>query len=123
MLRGELLIREGTKPEGRRVLEGVARTLRAIPGPDAWSQALFRLEAMARLARDAGEWDLAAFMAGQMLEHDAAYGGSHLAQALAAEHRGDRAAAAHARSEAARYWRDADPDLPELAVVRASALP
>ena len=123
MLRGELLIREGTKPEGRRVLEGVAGTLRAIPGPDAWSQALFRLEAMARLARDAGEWDLADFMAGQMLEHDAAYGGSHLAQALAAEHRGDRAAAAHARSEAARYWRDADPDLPELAVVRAAATP
>ena len=121
MLRGELLIREGARAEGRRILEDVARTLRALPGPDAWIQALFRLESMAQLARDAGEWDLAAFMAQQMLEHDGAYGGSHLARALVAEHRGDRDGASRARAEAARYWRDADPDLPELAVVRASA--
>jgi tetratricopeptide (TPR) repeat protein len=120
-LRGELLIRDGDRAEGRRVLEAVARTLRGLPGPDAWIQALFRLEAMARMARDAGEWELAGFLADQMLEHDAAYGGSHLARALVAEHRGDRAEAARARTEAARYWGDADPDLPELAVVRAAA--
>jgi tetratricopeptide (TPR) repeat protein len=119
-LRGELLIREGDRAEGRRVLEAVARTLRGLPGPDAWIQALFRLEAMARMARDSGEWDLAAFLADQMVEHDAAYGGSHVARALVADHRRDRAGAARARAEAARYWRDADPDLPELAVVRAS---
>jgi tetratricopeptide (TPR) repeat protein len=121
MLRGELLIREGANAEGRRILEDVARTLRALPGPDAWIQALFRLEAMGQLARDAGEWDLAAFMAQQMLEHDGAYGGSHLARALVAEHRGDRDGASRARAEAVRYWRDADPDLPELAVVRSAA--
>jgi tetratricopeptide (TPR) repeat protein len=120
-LRGELLIRDGDRAEGRRVLEAVARTLRGLPGPDAWIQALFRLEAMARMARDAGEWELAGFLADQMIEHDAAYGGSHLARALVAEHRGDRAEAARARTEAARYWGDADQDLPELAVVRASA--
>jgi tetratricopeptide (TPR) repeat protein len=123
MLRGELRIREGDRPEGRRILEAVAHTLRGLPGPDAWIQALFRLEAMARLARDVGEWGLAEFMARQMLEHDAAYGGSHLAEALVAEHRGDRPAAARARAEAARYWRDADPELPELAVARASLRP
>jgi tetratricopeptide (TPR) repeat protein len=122
-LRGELLIRHGDRAEGRRVLEGVARTLRGLPGPDAWIQALFRLESMARTARDAGEWELAGFLADQMVEHDAAYGGSHLARALVADHRGDRAQAAAARAEAARYWADADPDLPELAVVRASAGP
>jgi hypothetical protein len=60
-------------------------------------------------------------MARQMLEHDAAYGGSHLAIALVAEQRGERSAAAGARAEAARYWRDADPDLPELARVREEA--
>jgi tetratricopeptide (TPR) repeat protein len=119
-LRGELLIRDGDRAEGRRTLEGVARTLRGLPGPDAWIQALFRLEAMARTARDAGEWELAGFLADQMVEHDAAYGGSHLARALVAEHRGDRAQATAARAEAARYWSDADPDLPELAAVRAS---
>jgi tetratricopeptide (TPR) repeat protein len=120
-LRGELAIRDGDRAEGRRVIEGVARTLRGLPGPDAWIQALFRLEAMARMARDAGEWELAAFLADQMLEHDAAYGGSHMARALEADHRGDREGAARARAEAARYWGDADPDLPELAVVRAAA--
>ena len=116
-LRGELLVREGASAEGRRVLEDVARTLRALPGPDAWIQALFRLESMARVAREAGQWELAEFMARQMLEHDAAYGGSHLALALVADRAGDREAAAGARAEAARFWRDADPDLPELAMV------
>jgi tetratricopeptide (TPR) repeat protein len=119
-LRGELLLREGKREEGRRVLEEVARTLRALPGPDAWIQALFRLEAIAGAARDTGEWELAESMARHLIEHDPAYGGSHLAQALVAEHRGDRAAAQRARSEAARYWRDADRDLPELALARTA---
>jgi tetratricopeptide (TPR) repeat protein len=117
-LRGELLLREGAATDGRRILQDVARTLRAIPGPDAWIQALFRLEAMARLAREAGDWELAEFLARQMLEHDSAYGGSQLAAALVAEHRGDAAAAAAARAAALRYWRDADAGLPELALAR-----
>jgi tetratricopeptide (TPR) repeat protein len=120
-LRGELLLREGSVAEGQRSMEEVARTLRALPGPDAWIQALFRLESMARVAREAGQWELAEFMARQMLEHDAAYGGSHLARALVAEHAGDRKAAAEARAEAARFWRDADSDLPELAIVRGQS--
>jgi hypothetical protein len=56
-----------------------------------------------------------------MLEHDAAYAGSHLALALVAEHRGDLALASQERAEAERLWRDADPDLPELAAVRRLA--
>jgi len=120
-LRGELSLRAGERAQATRVLEGVASTIRGIPGPDAWIQALFRLETMATLARELGEWDLADFMARQMLEHDPAFGGSHLAKALVAERRGDHVAAAGAREEAARYWRDADPDLPELARVRAGS--
>ena len=116
-LRGELLLRQGGAEEGRALLEGVASTLRAIPGPDAWIQALFRLETMAALARELGEWDLAEFMARQMLEHDPAYGGSHLARALVAERRGDRRGRGARAEAAARYWRDADADLPELARV------
>ena len=118
VLRGELLLREGRRDEAERLLEDVARTLRSLPGPDAWIQALFRLEAIARMARDVGDWELAGVMAGQMVEHDSAYGGSHLARALVAERRGDPEAAAEARAEAERCWRDADPDLPELAMVR-----
>jgi pimeloyl-ACP methyl ester carboxylesterase/Tfp pilus assembly protein PilF len=120
-LRGELLLRDGSRAEGRRLLESVARTLRVQPGPDAWMQALFRLEAIARLAREIGDWELAGFMGRQMVEHDAAYAGSHLALALVAEHHGDRRAASASRAEAKRYWRDADPDLPELALLRTTS--
>jgi hypothetical protein len=120
-LRGERLLRQGRGPDARRVLEDVAGTLRGVPGPDAWIQALFRLEAIARLAREAGDWELAGGMARQMLEHDPAYAGSHLALALVAEHHGDAAAASEERGAAERLWRDADPDLPELAAVRRVA--
>jgi tetratricopeptide (TPR) repeat protein len=113
-LRGELLLREGQRDEGRAVLKDVVRALRAAPGPDAWSQALFRLESMARSAMKAGDWDLTEFIAGQMLDHDAAYGGSHSTLALVLRQKGDDAGAAREVEAARRYWRDADPDLPEL---------
>jgi hypothetical protein len=113
-LRGELLLRQGRREEGAAVLKDVVRALRATPGPDAWSQSLFRLESMGRSAREVGDWDLAGFIAAQMLDHDPAYGGSHLAQALALRHRGD--AAGHRREIEAAHgtWRDADSDLAEL---------
>jgi tetratricopeptide (TPR) repeat protein len=117
-LRGELLLREGAPGEGRRILETVARTLRNAPGPDAWIQAIFRLEAIARWARDTGAWDLAELMAHQMMEHDPAYGGSRLALALVAERKGDAASAAREFAAAETYWTEADRGLPELAAVR-----
>lgn len=113
-LRGELLLRAGERDEGRRVWKDVVRALRTAPGPDAWSQALFRLEAMARTAMEAGDWEMAEFLAAQMLEHDAAYGGSHATLALVLRHQGDAPGAAREAEAARRYWRDADPDLPEL---------
>jgi tetratricopeptide (TPR) repeat protein len=118
MLRGELLLRDGPAGEGRAVLMDVARRLRRLPGPDAWIAALFRLEAIARLAREAGDWELAEFAAHEMIEHDAAYGGSHLALALVAQHKGDAARAERERGEARGFWRDADADLAELPPTR-----
>ena len=120
-LRGELLLRQGRRGEGAVVLMDVVRALRAAPGPDAWSQSLFRLESMARTAREVGDWDLAGFIAAEMLDHDPAYGGSHLAQALVLRHRGD--AAGHRREiEAARgTWRDADADLAELKLLTTAS--
>ena len=112
-LRGEILMRTGNQSEGRTVLKEVQRKLRAMPGPDAWSQALFRLEVMARRARDAGDWKLAEYTAEQMLDHDAAYGGSHLAMALVLQKKGDAAGAAKEFEAAMLKWRDADPDLAE----------
>ena len=116
-LRGELLLRAGNKDEARVILRNVVRSLRAAPGPDAWSQALFRLESMARSAMEVGDWELAEFIAAQMLDHDGAYGGSHLAMALVLRHKGDTAAATRELEAAKRSWRDADPDLPELAKI------
>ena len=116
-LRGELLLRSGEQEEGRAVLKDVVKKLRSAPGPDAWSQALFRLESMSRTAMDADDWELAGFLATQMLEHDAAYGGSHYARALVLRHQGDEAGAAKEFSAAKRYWRDADPDLAELRAI------
>jgi len=118
-LRGEIRLRSAQREEGRALLEDVERTLRGIPGPDAWIQALFRLEAIARTAREVGDWDLAEYTARQMLDHDSAYAGSHLALALVARHGGDAATAGREFAAAERYWPDADPDLPELAEARA----
>jgi tetratricopeptide (TPR) repeat protein len=115
---GELMLASGRRAEGALRLQSIQQTLRRLPGADPWIEALFRLERIAALARDAGEWELAEYTARQMLEHDSAYGGSHYALALTADHAGD---AANARSEyelAASLWKEADADLPELAFLR-----
>ena len=120
-LRGDLLLRSGKRDEGRVVMKDVVHGLRTAVGPDAWSQALFRLETMARSAMEVGDWELAQFIAAQMLEHDAAYGGSHLTNALVLQHRKDDAGAAREFEAARKYWRDADPDLPELQLIAAGS--
>jgi hypothetical protein len=97
-LRGEALMRQGRAAEAREMLKEVENRVRAAPGPDAWTAALFRLESIARVAREVGDWELAEHTGRQKLEHDAAYRGSHYALAL---------------------WRNADPDLPELVEIRA----
>ncbi len=108
---GEFLLRTGKPAQGRPMLEDVVRKARARPGPDAWAQALFTIEAIARAARDAGDWDLAAWAAGQMLEHDPNYAGSHDALARVAEHRGDAQTARAERALVDKFWKNADPDV------------
>lgn len=117
-LRGELTLREGKAAEGRAMLIDVQKQLRALPGPDAWSQALFRLEAIARTAREVGDWELAEHTAKQMLDHDGSYGGSHYASALVAKQKGDAGQAKREAATALTYWRGADRDMKELAQLR-----
>jgi tetratricopeptide (TPR) repeat protein len=114
-LRADLLLREGKADAGAALMQDVQARLRALPGPDAWTQALFRLEAFARIARDVGNWQLAEFTARQMLEHDSAYAGSHLALARVAQQRGDVESMRNEIAAARKYWQDADRDLNELA--------
>ncbi|HET9234261.1 MAG TPA: hypothetical protein VFP10_09000, partial [Candidatus Eisenbacteria bacterium] len=116
-LEGELLLRTGEREKGRAILDGVVVSLRAAVSPDAWILGLFRLESIARTAREAGDWQLAERLARHMLEHDAAYGGSHLAMGLVYQHRGETEKAEKAFEEARRHWKDADSDLPELAII------
>jgi tetratricopeptide (TPR) repeat protein len=110
-LQGEFLLRTGKAAQGRPMLEAVVRQARARPGPDAWVQALFTIEAIARAAREVGDWDFAGWTARQMVEHDPNYAGSHEALALVADHRGDAATARAERALVAKYWKNADPDL------------
>jgi hypothetical protein len=118
-LQGEFFLRTGQAERGRAILKEVQRNLRAEQGPDAWTQALFRLEAIARASRDTGDWSLAEYTARQMLEHDPAYAGTHYALALVAEQRGDKATALQEFALAEKYWHKADADLPELLQARA----
>ena len=118
-LRGEVLLRRGQRAEARALLKDVQQRIRAVPGPDAWTEALFRLEEIARAARAAGDWDLAAYTADQMRDHDAAYGGTHYALGRVAEHRGDAGRARAAYDEAVHLWSGADAELPELREARA----
>jgi len=117
-LRAEIMLREGKSEEGRALMKDVQARLRALPGPDAWTQALFRLEAFARVARDVGDWELAEYTAQQMLDHDGAYGGSHFALALVAREEGDIDLAQREAAAARNYWKDADRDMAELAQLR-----
>jgi tetratricopeptide (TPR) repeat protein len=107
-LHGEFFLRTGKKEQGRPLLQQAAQEVRAAPGPDAWTQALFTLEAIARAARDVGDWEFAGWAATQMLEHDPQYAGSHLALALVAEHRGDTKTASAERALVEKYWSRAD---------------
>ena len=113
-LQGEFLLRTGQREKGRSMLQEVAKKARAAPGPDAWTQALFTLEAIAKAAREVGDWEFAAWAAGQMRDHDPHYAGTHYALMLAAEHDGDAQTARAERALFERYWKDADRDVPEL---------
>jgi tetratricopeptide (TPR) repeat protein len=119
-LEGEILLATGARDEGRALLVKVQQAMRAIPGPDAWIQTLFGLESIAGAARAAGDWEVAEHTARQMLEHDAAYGGSHFALALALRHKGDDKGASREMAEARRLWAGADPDLAELQHIAAA---
>lgn len=114
IVQGEFLLRQGQRDRGRQMLEEAIRRARAMRGPDEWTQALFELESIASAARGAGDWDLAANAATQMLAHDPAYGGSHLAVAFSAQHAGDTSTASRECLEAKRLWADADPGFPPL---------
>jgi Tfp pilus assembly protein PilF len=113
-LQGEFRLRTAQREQGRQVMERAAQKWRSLPGPDAWTQSLFRIEALARSARQVGDWPFAARMAQLMLEHDPNYAGTHFALGLVAHHDGNVATAGREFELAAKGWANADNDLAEL---------
>jgi tetratricopeptide (TPR) repeat protein len=120
-LQGEFYLRTGQAEKGRSILKTVESQIRSEPGPDAWSQALFALERIARFAREAGDWELAEYTARQMEQHDPYYAGTHYALAVVADHNLNRTAAVREFTLVLKYWQNADQDLPELAEARAKS--
>jgi hypothetical protein len=113
-LRADILLQEKNTTEGEPLAMDVAKTIAAMPGPDAWMAALFELESMAQSARNAGDWELAGFLAQQMILHNLNYAGGHFAYGLAAMHAGNSAEARQAFTAAKKLWGKADKDLPEM---------
>ena len=116
-LQGEFRLRTAQRDQGRRGMESAATKWRSLPGPDAWTQSLFRLEGLARAARQVGDWPFAARMAQLMLEHDPNYAGTHFALGLVAQHDGNSEAARRAFALAAKAWANADKDLGEMKTI------
>ncbi|HEY6332662.1 MAG TPA: hypothetical protein VI756_25285, partial [Blastocatellia bacterium] len=118
-LQGEFFYRTGQAGKGRTLLETIEPKILAESGPEAWGQGLFMLDAIARFAISVSDWDLAEFTARQMDEYDPGYAGTHFALALVAEHRGSASEALKDFKLAREGWKNADPDLPEMAQVKA----
>jgi len=79
---------------------------------------LFQLEFLFAMARREDDWELAAQLAEAIDQRAPDYAGSHYALAVIAKHSGDLETAKQEFRAAEKLWNKADPDLPELAVIR-----
>lgn len=113
-LRAEFLYREKKTEQAQALLQDVVKMTLARPGPDAWSASRFELEALAKSARQNGDWTLSESIAKAMIQHDATCAGGYFALGLAAEHAGHSAQAREQFAAAEKFWNKADKDLPEI---------
>jgi tetratricopeptide (TPR) repeat protein len=111
LLRAEIMLREGRMEEGNRLMERIVKDVVAVSGPDAWSEALFQLEYIARVAREASDWTLAESAAREMTAHDPSYAGGYFALGLVAEHQGNAPTAKQEFATGERLWSKADTNL------------
>jgi tetratricopeptide (TPR) repeat protein len=111
LLRAEILFREQKQQEAEQLMDRTMKDVLAVTGPDAWSEALFQIEYIGRVAREAGDWELAERAGREMVRHDPSYAGGYLALALVEEHRGDSQTAKQELAKAESLWGKADTPL------------
>lgn len=109
-LNAEILLREKNWDRANPLMSQIEEKIHMVPGPDAWCEALFELESIARVARDAGDWDLAESTGQKMVQHDPTYAGGHYILAQVAEHHADPETAKREFAAADKLWANADPD-------------
>jgi tetratricopeptide (TPR) repeat protein len=114
-LHAEILLREKNWDKANPLMNEIEGKIGMVPGPDAWCEALFELESIARVARQVGDWELAESTAQKMIQHDPSYAGGYYILGLAAEHRGDAGAAKQEFATADKLWSNADPDVRQAA--------
>jgi tetratricopeptide (TPR) repeat protein len=111
ILRAELLVRGNNFDQAHTLMAQIEDQIEAEPGPDAWSEALFQLESISRMARKLGDWELAESSARRMVRHDPSYAGGYYALGLVADHRGNSAESRQEFATAEKLWAKADPEL------------
>lgn len=111
LLKAELALRvPATHGEGLKQLRTFQKTARAATSPDGWIESLYRLEAIAALARQTGDLTFAEESAKLLAQHDRQYPGAHYAQAAIEEKKGHAAQAKRLYAAAAKGWAKADGD-------------
>jgi tetratricopeptide (TPR) repeat protein len=118
MLKLATMMGLGSLADAPALMERISQYTKLARSADSWSQGLFRVEVLSNLARATGHWEIAGQLAALMIGVDPYYGGSHYANALAAEQRGDQAEAAREFTAAKAYWTRADADFPPLATIK-----
>ncbi|MGH9724403.1 MAG: hypothetical protein ACRD41_04995, partial [Candidatus Acidiferrales bacterium] len=73
ILQAEILLHAHNFSAADASLKSIEERIRAMSGPDSWSEALFDLQFIARTARENSDWDLCEFTAKQMIDHDPTY--------------------------------------------------
>ena len=108
LLRAEIMLREGKLEQGNQLMDRIVKDVVAVSGPDAWCEAVFQLEFIARVAREASDWTLAESAAQEMIKHDPSYAGGYFALGLVAEHQGNAPTAKEEFAMAQKLWSKAD---------------
>jgi tetratricopeptide (TPR) repeat protein len=110
-LNAEILLREKKWDEANPLMKQIEQKIDAAVGPDTWSEALFELESIGRVARKIGDWELAESTARMMIQHDPTYAGGYFLLGYVEEHKGDAAAAQQQFATGDKLWTKRDPGL------------